>query len=284
MPRASDSSSVQKVCSILRALSSPQPLRLADVCAATGLNKSTALRILDNLSEEGFIARDAQSKRFQLGDAALALGIAMQHRDHVTKRARAWLVRLAGLAGDTILLSTRQGIESVCIDRETGSYPIRADYLDIGSRRPLGVGAGSLALLAWLPDDEVREIVDRVMPVIVTRYPRIDRLLLEDEIAQSRARGHTMLFDVVVERMGGIGVPIFANDGRVVAALSLAALNERITMRLATLVPALREAALAIAANLSPGATKTSAGGLPTGATKTSAGNVPTGVTKRASR
>ena len=58
-----------------------------------------------------------------------------------------------------------------------------------------------------------------------------------------------MLLDVVVERLGGIGLPIFGSDGRPVAAISLAALNERITQRLDLLVPALQEAATALSAH-----------------------------------
>lgn len=42
--------------------------------------------------------------------------------------------------------------------------------------------------------------------------------------------------------MGGIGVPVFGADGRPIAAISLAALNTRITPRLSTLVPLLRKA------------------------------------------
>lgn len=251
MPRTSDGNSVQKICRILRALSAPQPLRLADVCGATALNKATTLRLLGALAREGFVQRNPGSKRYTLGEEALVLGIAMQGRDHISKWARPWLVKLAGLSGDAVMLSTRNGIESVCIDREFGSYPIRANYLDIGSRRPLGVGAGSMALLAWLPGEEARAVLDQVVPIITSHYPRIDRALLESEIHHARERGHSMLLDVVVERMGGIGVPIFGSDGKPVAALSIAALNDRITTRLAQLVPALKEAAAALSAQYS---------------------------------
>lgn len=250
MPRASDTNSVQKICRILRVLSTPQPLRLADVCGATGLNKATALRLLNALVIERFVQRDAGTRRFALGEEALVLGMAMQSRDHISKWARPWLVRLAGLSGDTIILSTRNGIESVCIDREFGAYPIRANYLDIGSRRPLGVGAGSMAILAWLPG-EAKAVLDQVEPIITARYPKIDRALLETEIADARARGYSLLLDVVVERMGGVGVPIFGSDGRPIAALSLAALSDRIMTRLPLLVPALKEAAAALSARYS---------------------------------
>lgn len=243
MRHASDTNSVQKVCRLLRTLSTPVPLRLADIAEGSGVNKATALRLLDSLIGEGFVLRDEATKRYTLGDEALALGIAMQGRDHIRNRARPALLRLAASTGDTMLLSTRSGVESVCIDREFGSYPIRANYLDLGMRRPLGVGAGSLALLAWLPDDEVAAVLALIGPRLGKRYPRITVELLEREVQLARQRGYALLLDVVVDQMGGIGVPVLGSDGRAVAAISLAALTSRITPRLAQLVPQLRKAA-----------------------------------------
>lgn len=243
MRHASDTNSVQKVCRLLRALSTPVPQRLADIAENSGVNKATALRLLESLIAEGYVVRDEATRRYALGDEALALGIAMQGRDHIRDRARPALLRLAAATGDTILLSTRSGIESVCIDREFGSYPIRANYLDLGMRRPLGVGAGSLALLAWLPDDEIEAVLPLIELRIHKRYPRITLELLRHEVQVSRQRGYALLLDVVVDQMGGIGVPVFGSDGRPLAAISLAALNTRITPRLPQLVPLLRKAA-----------------------------------------
>lgn len=243
MRQASDTNAAQKVCRLLRALSTPVPQRLADIAEGSGVNKATALRLIDSLIAEGFVVRDEATKRYMLGDEALALGIAMQGRDHIRDRARPALLRLAAATGDTLLLSTRSGIESVCIDREFGSYPIRANYLDVGMRRLLGVGAGSLALLAWLPDDEVEAVLSLVEPRLVRRYPRINVDLLRREVLLSRQRGYALLLDVVVDQMGGVGVPVFGSDGRPLAAISLAALTSRITPRLAQLVPLLRKAA-----------------------------------------
>lgn len=243
MHQTSDTNSAQKVCRILRVLSTPLPLRLADIASASGVNKATALRLLETLIAEGFVVRDEATKRYALGDEAIALGIAMQGRDHIRDRARPALLRLAALTGDTLLLSTRSGIDSVCIDREFGSFPIRASYLELGMRRPLGVGAGSLALLAWLPDDEVAAVLGLIEPTLKVRYPRMSTNLLRTEVTNARQRGYALLLDVVVDQMGGIGVPVRGSDGKPVAAISLAALSSRITTRLPLLVPAMKKAA-----------------------------------------
>lgn len=249
MHQTSDSNSAQKVCRILRVMSTPQPLRLADIANASGVNKATALRLLDTLIGEGFVVRDTATKRYALGEEAIALGIAMQGRDHIRDRARPALLRLAALSGDTLLLSTRSGIDSVCIDREFGSFPIRASYLELGMRRPLGVGAGSLALLAWLPDDEVAAVLGLVEPTLKARYPRISRALLKTEVDNARQRGYALLLDVVVDQMGGIAVPVRGSDGKPLAAISLAALSSRISTRLPLLVPALQQAAAELSAH-----------------------------------
>lgn len=250
MYQASSTNAPQKVCRILKILSTPESLRLADIAAGAELSAPTCLRILETLIDEGFVQRDpAHPKRYLLGEQSLLLGMAMQARDHVRDRARPALVRLAAHSGDTALLSTRHGLESVCVDREFGNFPIRANYLDIGSRRPLGAGAGSLALLAWLPPEECETVIELIRPRLAERYPRITPERLRDEVKRSRENGYALLLDVVVEKMGGVAVPVFGADGLPTAAISIAALSERIASRVPVLVKALQRECAGLSAN-----------------------------------
>lgn len=240
-------SSVAKACRILRALAGGQALRLTDIAQATGLDKATVLRLAEMLAREGFVRRDEASKLYRGGPELQRAGSAALAQFDPRAMARPSLLRLAGQFEDTAILSVPSGAESLCLDLELGRYPIRANYLEVGSRRLLGVGAGSLALLAWLPPREQEAALDLVCAQLARsgRYPRIDRALLVERCAQARARGYALLLDVVVERMGGIAAPILGADGRPMAALSIAALNERITEREAELAAGLqREAAL----------------------------------------
>ena len=241
-PDRGATSSVERALRVLRVMSEGGGVRLTDIAAAADLDKATALRLLDVMAREGFVTRDAVSKQFTLGPELTVLGAAALRRFDPRPLARPSLMRLAGIFQDTVLLSMRSGVESLCLDVEEGSYPIRANYLTVGSRRPLGVGAGSLALLAWMPDDE-REAALEILSGQLERYPRITPTLLRERIAQARKCGYAVLLDVVVERMGGIGVAILDPQGRPVAALSIASLNERILTREAALAHALvREA------------------------------------------
>lgn len=240
--RRGTTSSVERATRILRVMSDGSKPRLTDIATAAGLDKATALRLLEVLVHDGFVTRDASTKQFSLGPELMVLGAAALRRFDPRPLVRPSLLRLTGAFQDSIVLSIPSGTESLCIDVEDGSYPIRANYLTVGSRRPLGVGAGSLALLAWMPDAE-REAALEALAGQLGRYPRITVALLEERIAQARERGYAVLLDVVVERMGGIAMPILDPQGRPVAALSIAALSERILEREAALAQALRREA-----------------------------------------
>lgn len=231
-------SSVERAMRILRVMSEGSNARLTDIAAAAGLDKATTSRLLESLVRDGFVSRDSETRQFALGPELMVLGAAALRRFDPRPLVRPSLMRLTAQFEDSVVLSIPSGIESLCIDVEEGTYPIRANYLRVGSRRPLGAGAGSLALLAWMPEAE-REAALDILAHQMGRYPRITPALLRERIADARERGHVVLLDVVIERMGGIAVPILDPEGRPVAALSIAALNDRILSREAALAQAL---------------------------------------------
>ena len=252
-------SSVAKACRILRTLINLKVTRLTDISQTTGLDKATVLRLLEALIREGFVLRDADTKQYSAGPELLLAGATALARSNTREVVRPSLVRLAAAFEDTAILSIPSGAESVCLDLELGRYPIRANYLEIGSRRLLGVGAGSLALLAFMPEREREASLDVVVSQLhrTGRYPRIDHALLRTKIAESRGRGYAVLLDVVVERMGGIAVPIMGLDGRPAAAISIAALSDRIVDREAELARALQHEAALCQSLLQPAAVVT---------------------------
>ena len=81
-------------------------------------------------------------------------------------------------------------------------------------------------------------------------YPLLPAPTIRDEIQAARERGYVLILDRVIAKMGGIGVPVLDAAGRVVAALSIAALSERLRERAALLGQALRREAELIGRNL----------------------------------
>lgn len=232
-------SSIQKTCRILATLTDPKRTRLTDISEAAGLDISTTLRILKELEAENFIERDPETKHYFLGPQVYVMHNAMVAGIDIKAAARASLIRLALQFGDTVILSVLTGWESVCVDLCLGDYPIRANYLDIGSRRPLGIGAGSLALLAALPEQQQSAVLPRVHQHLEKHYPNYSPEQLDAERERTEKQGYALLLEVVVQKMGGLGKVIYSPAGVPVAALSVAALSERIQSREKELAAAL---------------------------------------------
>ncbi len=239
---------VERAASLLRILAM-QPLeggRLSDLAREAALGKSTAHRLLSALVDVGFAAQEASTQRYHLGFELVRLGQAARGYELI-ELARPALRDLAARTEDTVFASIREGTEAVCVDRQVGAFPIRTLTLDIGDRRPLGVGAGSLALLAALPEAERAEVVEANAERL-SAYSNYDRDNILAFAADAAAKGYAVNEGRIVPGMCGVGVAIRGADGRLLGALSVAAIKERMgPERIATVVGHLKEHAAAVA-------------------------------------
>jgi DNA-binding IclR family transcriptional regulator len=219
--------SIERAAAILTSLSAGRGngRRLVDIAAETGLQKSTAHRILGTLIAAGLVEQDDESGLFYLGLRLFALGVSASNRYGLVDLAGDAMRRLADRTADTVYLSIRSGDEAVCVDRVSGSYPIKTLTLHPGDRRPLGVGAGSLAILAWQPDHEIRRIIEANASQL--RNVNFDAASLLELTAASRRDGYAFNDRMLIPGMCAVGVPVLGQDGRPVAALSVAAIEGR---------------------------------------------------------
>ena len=219
----------------------------SELASRTGLDRSTARRMLQCLVDEGLLAYEANTRHYAFGHLAYDIGLAASERLDLPQLCKPALARIADDTGDTVFLMVRSGDEAVCADRAVGSYPIKTFIVDVGTRRPLGVGAGSLAMLSALPED----VADLVL---VNNSPRIGRyggMTLEglrEMTSKARQCGYVAMDVVDVPGARTVGVAITTSTDRPVASLSVAAITGRMTPdREARLVTILQREAREIA-------------------------------------
>ncbi len=222
-----------------------QGLRLTDVVEKTGLGSATVHRLLAGLAAHGFVDLDRSSNRYFVGLKMVSWTAAATERYGLAAYADGELERLCRETGDTVYFSMRSGWDAVCVDRREGAYPIKTLTLALGDRRPLGVGAGSLALLAFQPDSFIEQVVasDEVRRAAAgIALPK-----LEEMMAETRQKGFALNEGHLIAGMSGVAIPVRKHDGHAVAAISVAAITTRLTGdRLASVVEGLRAAAAAI--------------------------------------
>ena len=220
--------SIERATDVLRALAAGQDsgVRLSDVAAAAKLPRSTTHRLLGALVQARLVEQDTDTGLFHLGFDLLTFAAKAAGRHGLVEMAQGALQRLAERTSDTVFLSVRSGVESICLDRREGSFPIRTLTLSVGDRRPLGVGAGSLALLAFLPDASVERIIaasaGRMAP-----YPAFDAASIHELVKQARRQGYAFNDGRIVPGMSAVGVPIMGPQQEPLGALSVAAIASR---------------------------------------------------------
>lgn len=210
-------------------------LGLAELAQAAGVTRPTARRLLLALGAARLIEQDHETRRYHLGPESYLLGTFAAERHGILTHARASMQRLAAETGDTVLLTIPQDDHTLCLERVEGAFPVRTHALMRGDRKPMGVGAGALAILAALPLPEADAMRRRIAPLIGELMPD----LIHDETL-ARANGHALNPGRIVPGSWGLGVVIRWPDGRPAGALSLAAIEDRMRPdRQATLVAAL---------------------------------------------
>lgn len=133
--------------------SSPREgVSLQQLQQSSGLDRTTAWRLVSALVQHGLAERDALSGHYRLGLQAMALGMASMREVPLVRACRPMMKALARMSGDNVFLVVRSGDFSHCLHLEEGSHVVPSFAMNVGSTRLLGLGVASIALLARLDD------------------------------------------------------------------------------------------------------------------------------------
>lgn len=246
----SGTQAIERAVTVLRVIASRgrRGMRIAEIVTTAGLAHSTALRMLQCLQQEGLVDKDAHTRKYFLGPLVHELGLLARPRYRLSELCDGAMRQLADSTQDTVYLSERSGLEAVCTARHMGDYPIKVLPLDVGIRRPLGIGAGGLAILGAMPPEEAESLVRINGP----RYQGFGGLTAEQmlqAVAETRARGYSFLDSVATPGSAALGMALPADHP--VAAISVAAISGRMKPeRHGELVAALRAQVQAVARTL----------------------------------
>lgn len=218
--------SIERVVGMLRVVASRgrRGMRIGDVASVSGLPMSTCFRMLQRLELEGLVDRDPLTRKYHLGPLLYELGLLAQPRYRLSEICDDALAEIAEQTQDTVYLSERRGAESICTSRALGDYPIKALTLDVGIRRPMGIGAGGLAILCTLPPAEAEDIIE-ANSGRYRKFAAFDLGFLRAAVVEGRENGYAFLDSAATPGTAAVGVA-FPPDNPT-AAVSVAAISSR---------------------------------------------------------
>lgn len=215
---------------------SEEPLGVAEIARRLGFNVSSTYRLVQALAGHSLLARE-RDRSYGVGGGLVALAATVMQRVDLPERALPAMERLRALTSETVSVYVRDGRHRICVALLEGLHPMRW-VVPVGDRQPLNVGLTGKVILAFLPEDEVTEVLDSAEPGV------IDRGHVEEQIGQARATGYLVGVGDRVPGVGGVSAPIFDRSG-VAAALTVSGPADRLTAEVGEQVAAavLEEAA-----------------------------------------
>jgi IclR family acetate operon transcriptional repressor len=244
-------SALRRGLSILDQFSGRQgELGVNELARLVGMHKSTVSRLCATLENAGYLERYAPTGRFRLGARIYQLAGATTSTTDVRVVARPVMLELVESSSETATLGTREGKDIVTIDVVDGLNYMRM-ATRVGMRTQLHASAVAKAILAWMPEDELDELLADWPMAALTTNTITDAATLKRRLAEVRERGFAFDEEELEIGLRCVAAPIRDPLGRVVAGLSISGPRHRMTeeamQRFGTLV---RDAAEKVSARL----------------------------------
>jgi len=217
---------VYRMAAVLNGLAAKnhEGVGMTALAQATGLTGATTHRLLQALVDVRLVCQRPGDRRYILGPLTFELGKIAATRFDLQASYDTEIAALADAIGDTAFFLMRSNLDMLCLSRASGAFPVKTLITEIGMRRPMGVGAGGLAVLAALP----REEAQLLMLANAQGYQDAGRTSasVADEVQCARATGYVCR---VMPDLGATTVAIALRNsaGHAFACISASAISQR---------------------------------------------------------
>ena len=206
---------------------SETPLGLAQVASSLQLHKSTAHRFLMVLERHHMVERTTSGK-FRLGLRLFDFGNRAIEQYDLRERAQPHLRRLVAETEETAHLCILEQARVIYIDKIEPGRSVRM-ITRIGASNPVHCTSVGKAILAFLPEERINDIIRRLRFERFTHRTISTAEQLRTEIEKTRRRGYAVDDEELEEGLRCIAVPVLDAQRLPVAAVSVSGPSFRVT-------------------------------------------------------
>lgn len=205
--------SVQRAVEILGLLTESQPvISIAEIVRATGLAKTTVIRLVQTLEQNGLLW--ATAKGYMAGPSLWRWAHLAKATWELPPETKELMRGLAQRQRETVNLYVLRDIWRVCVAQQESPQPLR-HVVQVGDELPLWAGASSKILLRDA-DGALLGRIARGSP-----YGPEHATTLKARIDEAAVRGFAVSHGEREKGLSAVAVPVIGRTGAVVAALSL---------------------------------------------------------------
>ncbi|MBN1993855.1 MAG: IclR family transcriptional regulator [Anaerolineae bacterium] len=222
------SQTVLKALDVLECIAlANQPLSAAKVAKLCHLSRPTAYRLICTLATRGYVAQEDDT-RYRLGMQVLSLSQNVLESLDLPELARPYLRHLSDTTHETAYLSILDNDEILYIGKAESSQSVRT-HAKLGSRNLLHCTAMGKAILAFLPPAEQTQLLEGIELIKFTRMTITNKTDLIKELAKVRMQKYALDNEECEEDIRCVGAPVFDQNGRPFAAISVSGPAYRVT-------------------------------------------------------
>lgn len=214
------------VVEIVGTLQSMNGATLAELAAELPYAKSTIHSHLATLESNEYVVR--REDEYELGLKFLEHGMFVKDTYQISRVGAPILEDLAEETGEVAWTIVEDHGKAVYLDKAMGDNAVQT-HARVGGRARLHHLATGKLILAYLPDERVREIIDRHGLPELTPQTITDPAELREELEQIRADGIALNDKETIDGVRAIGAPVL-DDGTIVGALCVSGPANRLTV------------------------------------------------------
>lgn len=212
--------SLKKVFKIIEALKNHREARLFEIAEYTGINKSTAYRILGELAKEDYVQINPDGKKYSLGLKFVDIANSLMENFSLIKASKEVIDDLNNRTKETIHLVLLLGEKAIYIDKRESKNPVRM-YSRIGLEVPFYCTAVGKAILANMPEQQREEIIENIEFVRHTAKTITSKNDLREEIKNIQKQGFAVDNQEIQDNIICVAAAIKDYRSKVVGALSI---------------------------------------------------------------
>jgi DNA-binding IclR family transcriptional regulator len=233
----------QKIFAVLEALSQ-QPksgVPLDEITEITGMAKTTVHRLLYSMGKLGYIEQDPVTNLYSLSGKFFELGTNALPYQRLTVLAKPLMQTLLLTFGESVNLAVPMSGVAIYILVLESPKPHRV-AATIGNYSYLHSTSVGKSIAAYMSSEELEQALVRHGMPAMTPNTITARARLEQELSKVRAEGVAVDIEENAQGIICVGGPIFASDGKPIAALSISGPDIRMSQNLSSIKTAVREA------------------------------------------
>ncbi|GCF14455.1 transcriptional regulator [Haloarcula mannanilytica] len=194
---------------------------VTELATELDISKSTAHIHLTTLVENGFVVK--QNGRYELALKLFAVGEYVRSQNPLYRHGKDQVDELADKTGQYVHIVTEENGRAINLYQVKGDTSVSGTYQTTKpqQRDYLHYTASGKAILAYLPEQRVREILNRHGLPGRTANTITDSEVLFEELENIRERGYAYNDEEEIEGFRAIGAPLQTPDGDVLGSLSV---------------------------------------------------------------